>query len=266
MTRRLYPLEKALSSYPATSPRSRALKADAVPSSHGGDPLRRRLNPKTASFRLFYNEGIRSLSHGPPPPPGPAVWISGGNAHRRGDRRGAPRPGSNYLARFIRGRRRRPAFPDLCTEFVYERRGAPKSEEPQTPNHRFPRLTGESPFLLAVPGPQRPVPGPSPTAPSPGGPVSHCLPPSLPPGAPGGGAALAPTDPHRPAAAALGVVHRARPRPGSDPGPAATPPQALPPAPRPDGRVGRRENGGGSRGSASQSAPRRPLRPARGRG
>lgn len=69
VTRRLYPLEKAPVSYPATSPRSRALKVDAVPSSHGGDPLRRRLNQKTASFRLFYNEGIRSLSHGPPPPP-----------------------------------------------------------------------------------------------------------------------------------------------------------------------------------------------------
>ncbi|XP_061003964.1 basic salivary proline-rich protein 1-like [Dama dama] len=135
---------------------------------------------------------------------------------------------------------------DLCTTIC----GAPKSEEPQTPNHWLLRLFGgrKSPCLPAVPGHQPPEPGRrSPTAPSPGGLASHCLPLSRPPGAQG--AARAPLTPtHRP-----GEV---------PPAPAPTPPQARPPAPRPDGGAGRRENGGGSDGCASQ--PRAPPAPSAG--
>lgn len=127
----------------------------------------------------------------------------------------------------------------------------------------------ESLVSAANPGESFPPRGPGPPAPGAGSKPNRTLPrrscislsPSVAaPRAAGGWGALAPPTPTYPPPPRWAWSNE----PG--PGPAATPPQARPPAPRPDGGAGRRENGGRSRGSASQSAPGRPLRPPRERG
>lgn len=91
------------------------------------------------------------------------------------------------------------------------------------------------------------MPGPSPTAPSPGGPVSHCLPPSLPPAPQGGGEPW----PHRP----LPTRHRLAGRGPTSPAPARQ---------RPRPRLGRphrarmAEPGAGKMEAGAAAAPHSP--------